>query len=78
MIYPDGPRNAETLMLDPLTKDIYIISKEGRARSIGRRIRNRQRGKNDTRAGCYQTSWGTATGGDISRDGADDYCEGLL
>lgn len=26
--YPDGPRNAETLMVDPLTKDIYIASKE--------------------------------------------------
>jgi hypothetical protein len=26
--YPDGPRNAEALMVDPLTKDIYIISKQ--------------------------------------------------
>ncbi len=26
--YPDGPRNAETLLLDPLTKDLYVISKE--------------------------------------------------
>lgn len=26
--YPDGPRDAETLLLDPLTKDIFIISKE--------------------------------------------------
>jgi len=25
--YPDGMRDAETLLLDPLTKDIYIISK---------------------------------------------------
>lgn len=25
--YPDGPRDAESLMIDPLTKDIYIISK---------------------------------------------------
>jgi len=25
--YPDGNRDAETLMIDPLTKDIYIISK---------------------------------------------------
>jgi hypothetical protein len=29
LVYPDGPRDAETLMVDPLTKDIYIISKEG-------------------------------------------------
>lgn len=26
--YPDGPRDAETLLLDPLTKDLYIVSKE--------------------------------------------------
>ena len=26
--YPDGPHNAETLMLDPLTKDIYIAGKD--------------------------------------------------
>ena len=25
--YPDGPRDAETLMIDPLTKDLIIISK---------------------------------------------------
>jgi len=32
LLYPDGPRDAETLMLDPLTKDIYIISKEGQSK----------------------------------------------
>ena len=26
-VYPDGPRDAETLMVDPLTKDLYIVSK---------------------------------------------------
>ena len=26
-VYPDGRRDAETLLLDPLTKDLYIISK---------------------------------------------------
>ncbi len=25
--YPDGKRDAETLMVDPLTKDIYVVSK---------------------------------------------------
>jgi len=27
LAYPDGPRDAETLLLDPLTRDLYIISK---------------------------------------------------
>jgi hypothetical protein len=26
--YPDGPRDAESLLLDPVSKDIFIISKE--------------------------------------------------
>jgi hypothetical protein len=25
--YPDGPRDAETILVDPLTKDIYIVTK---------------------------------------------------
>jgi hypothetical protein len=27
LTYPDGPRDAETLLVDPLTRDIYVISK---------------------------------------------------
>jgi hypothetical protein len=27
LTYPDGPRDAETLLVDPLTRDIYIVSK---------------------------------------------------
>ncbi|WP_049815578.1 hypothetical protein [Niastella koreensis] len=26
--YPDGPRNAETILIDPLTRDLYIVTKE--------------------------------------------------
>jgi hypothetical protein len=26
--YPDGPRDAETLLLDPITRDIFVLSKE--------------------------------------------------
>jgi hypothetical protein len=28
-IYPDGPKDAESLMIDPFTKDLFIISKRG-------------------------------------------------
>ena len=34
--YPDGPRDAETLLVDPFTKDIYIISKRERLVNIYR------------------------------------------
>jgi len=26
--YPDGPRNAETILIDPLTRDLYLVTKE--------------------------------------------------
>ncbi len=28
-LYPDGPRDAETILLDPVSKDIYIVDKLG-------------------------------------------------
>lgn len=34
--YPDGPRDAETLLLDPNTRDIFIISKESAQTGIYR------------------------------------------
>ena len=34
--YPDGPRDAETLMIDPDTKDLYIVSKEAAAVNLYR------------------------------------------
>ena len=36
VMYPDGPRDAETLLVDPLTKDLYIISKRERRVNIYR------------------------------------------
>ncbi len=35
-VYPDGKRDAETLMIDPLTKDIYVISKRDEYENIYR------------------------------------------
>lgn len=28
LTYPDGPRNAETLLVDPITRDIFIVTKD--------------------------------------------------
>ena len=36
VMYPDGPRDAETLLVDPLTKDLYILSKRERLVNIYR------------------------------------------
>ncbi|TVP48784.1 MAG: hypothetical protein EA341_10280 [Mongoliibacter sp.] len=34
LVYPDGPRDAETLMIDPLSKDIFILSKRDSANTL--------------------------------------------
>lgn len=36
LVYPDKPRDAETLLVDPLTRDIYIISKRELAPGVYR------------------------------------------
>lgn len=68
MIYPDGPRNAETLMVDPRTKDIYIITKEEPGRVYRAAFPQSTTGKT-TLEYVAKLPFGTATGGDISADG---------
>jgi len=73
--YPDGPRDAETLMVDPVEKLIYIVSK--RADTIGVYTAPLAFKPNDTLTltrqcklhfdGFRPFKWITA--GDISRDG---------
>lgn len=76
--YPDGARDAETLMVDPRTADLYVISKrETRSRlyrapfpqSTTQTIVMEYRG---------QLPWGGATGGDISPNGAEILVRGYL
>lgn len=65
--YPDGARDAETLLIDPITGDIVLISKDfihGRAYRVptdGDGIR--------TMEFLVELPWGFMTGGDISPDG---------
>ena len=68
LVYPDGPRDAETLMLDPLTKDLYIVTKEGRSR-VYRAAFPQSVTEKTTLEYVAKLSWGMATGGDISPDG---------
>jgi hypothetical protein len=73
--YPDGPKDAETLMIDPIEKLIYIVSK--RKDSVGVYTTPLAYKANDTLlltkrcklffAGIRPLKWITA--GDISRDG---------
>lgn len=69
--YPDGPRNAETLMVDPLTKDIYIASKESNISKVYV-ARYPQSTKSATvMTPVVQLYMNKATAGDISSDGSE-------
>jgi hypothetical protein len=75
LTYPDGPRDAETLMVDPIDKLLYIVSK--REDSVGIYSTPLLFNANDTavlqlRAKLYFSGFGETkyiTAGDISQDG---------
>ncbi|HTH83016.1 MAG TPA: hypothetical protein VL490_08780 [Mucilaginibacter sp.] len=69
--YPDGPRNAETLMIDPLTKDIYIASKESNLSKIYVARYPQSTLSATTLSPLVQLYFNKATGGDISPDGSE-------
>jgi len=69
MVYPDGPRDAETLLVDPLTRDLYIVSK----RDLFSRVYLARYPQSTTQKIQLELvcllPWGLATGGDVSPDG---------
>lgn len=69
--YPDGPRDAETLLLDPVTRDIFILSKESNTGIY--RIAYPQSTSETITAEKVGVVPGLslATGGDISVDGSE-------
>ena len=67
--YPDGARDAETLMIDPLTNDIYVVSKRESQSRLYRAAYPQSTGGMNTMEFITQLPWGGATGGDISPDG---------
>ena len=68
--YPDGKYDAESLMVDPRSSDVFVVTKQGGTARVYRANFN-------FRAPGSQTSWGFVTsvpfglvsGGDISADG---------
>ena len=67
--YPDGPRDAETLMIDPWTKDLYIVSKRD-YRSVVYRAKYPFNSEERTELEkLAQLPFNWAVAGDISADG---------
>jgi hypothetical protein len=69
--YPDGPRNAETLMVDPLTRDIYIASKSSNISQIYVARYPQLTTLSTVMTPVVKLYFNKATGGDISPDGTE-------
>ncbi len=67
--YPDGACDCETLMIDPMTKDLYIITKRHERSRVYRAAWPDDTTRTVTLEYKCSLPWGWATGGDISRDG---------
>jgi hypothetical protein len=69
--YPDGSRNAETLMIDPQTKDLYIVSKENNVSKIYTARYPQNTTAVTTLTPLIKLLFNKATGGDIAADGTE-------
>lgn len=67
--YPDGPHDAETLLVDPLTGDIYIITKRDLLSIVYRASPPHSTAERILLERVALMPWGLAVGGDISADG---------
>jgi len=69
LTYPDEPRDAETLLVDPLTRDIYIISKRELFNYVYRAPYPQSTATPATMEHVAMLPWGLAVAGDVSPDG---------
>ncbi|MCH8217197.1 MAG: hypothetical protein IH892_10530 [Planctomycetes bacterium] len=67
--YPDGPHDAETLLVDPLTGDLYIITKRDLFSRVYRASPPHSTTERILLERVALMPWGFAVGGDISADG---------
>jgi len=64
--YPDGPRDAETLLVDPLNGDLYVISKRTSYSRVYRAAYPQSTSGTITMEFKGELPWGWATGGDVA------------
>ena len=69
LIYPGGARDAETLMVDPISGDIYIISKRDKKNTIYCLPAGRFKEKKAVLEKMGELNFTSSVGGDISADG---------
>ncbi len=69
LTYPDGPKDAETLLVDPLNSDIYVIAKREFFCRVYRAAHPQSATKRTMMKLVATLPWGFAVGGDVSPDG---------
>jgi hypothetical protein len=67
--YPDGGRDAETLMVDPATRDLYVISKRDSLSRVYRAPYPQSTTTTTMMEYKCELPWGRAAGGDVSLAG---------
>ncbi len=78
-VYPDKPRDAETLLVDPLTRDIYIISKRELAPRVYRAAYPQSMTQQTRLEQVALLPLGTfPTGGDVAPDGRRVIVRGMF
>lgn len=78
LTYPDGPRDAETLLVDPLTRDIYIISKRELRSRVYRAAFPQSTTQQIKMEQVAMMPWGFAVAGDVSPDGRRVIVRGMF
>ena len=79
LTYPDGPRDAETLIVDPLTRDIYVISKRELVPKVYRAAYPQSLTQQTTLEQVAVLPFGMfPTGGDVSPDGQRVIVRGMF
>lgn len=71
LVYPEGPVNAESLLLDPLTKDLYIATKQGARSTLYVARYPQSTTTKTTLVALDKLPFDLLTSGDISPDGTE-------
>jgi hypothetical protein len=70
LTYPGGPRDAETLLVDPLSRDIFILSKRELFSKVYQAAYPQSTTQRTEMKQVASLPWGFAVAGDVSPDGS--------
>lgn len=68
--YPDRPRNAEALLVDPVSRDLYIVTKQEETVTLYRAAYPQPLDRVCTMEDCGKLAIAGVVGGDVSPDGS--------